>query len=650
MGSKSISGGLAGETDSIQSAMLDSLIAEVALVDSDGTIVEANEPWRTLRRAKGLLQPALGAGSNYLSACDRVSGEHARDAARIANAIRDVLAGRVGTSVVEYPWHSKTGERWFRMVVAPLKRVGGVGAVIMHLEITGEKLDEERKRLVEQQFAQAQKLELIGRLAGGIAHDFNNVLTVINGYAQWALSGLETNDPLEKILNEIAKAGERATALTRQLVAFGGKQIFNPQPLKLNEVLGELLPMAESLVGEDVKVTTALCSQDPTVYADRRHLEQMIVNLVCNSRDAMAENGGELRIETLLVEDAAAVPEPLEPPCVAFTVTDTGAGMDEDTLKHIFEPLFSTRPGGLANGLGLSMVHGIVAQSGGQIRVESKLGHGATVRIFLPSQQAIAAKPDEVIDQSDLHGGETILVVEDLAAVRRYVASVLKGYGYRIFEAANGEEAIELCRREPGDIHLALTDVMMPNLSGWEFSRQLAEVRPETKVVLMSGNVNNAMNGALDERIEFIEKPFSPEQLARKVRTVLGTRRKVKVLVVDDEEAVRGYLRAVLEQDGYEVVEACDGREVVRLVREEKIDAVVIDLFMPGQEGLETIQMLHRDLPEVGVVAVSGAFGGRFLKVAHLFGADAVLNKPVSAAVLLASVADALKKRGEARH
>jgi CheY-like chemotaxis protein len=316
--------------------------------------------------------------------------------------------------------------------------------------------------------------------------------------------------------------------LTRQLLAFSRKQMLQPRLLDLNRVVQNLRPMLERLMGEDVEVRVALEAMNGTVRADPHHLEQVIMNLAVNARDAMPL-GGRLLIETAGVElDAGYArlhPEANAGRYVMLSVSDSGLGMDDETRRRIFEPFFTTKPAGHGTGLGLSMVQGIVVQSGGHISVYSEPDRGTTFKIYLPAVADQAADAG-LLPAGDavLGGSETILVVEDLAEVRTFAAAALEAYGYRVIQAENAAEALLTCEREPGCIHLVLTDVVMPNLGGPELASRLRTLRPGIKVLLMSGYTDNAIaiNGALEERFHFIEKPFSPEQLARKVRAVLG--------------------------------------------------------------------------------------------------------------------------------
>jgi PAS domain S-box-containing protein len=404
------------------------------------------------------------------------------------------------------------------------KIIGLVGIVT---DITGRKRAEAEREHLQLQLAQAQKMESIGRLAGGVAHDFNNLLTVINGYSQLALARLSAGDPLRGSLTEINRAGERAAGLTRQLLAFSRKQVLQPRVLDLNRVVGEMRAMLERLMGEDVEVHFALGPESPLVRADPHQLEQTVMNLAVNARDAMPR-GGRLLVETALVDldesYAAAHADARAGRYALLAVSDTGAGMDEATRQRIFEPFFTTKGPGQGAGLGLSTVQGIVVQSGGFINVYSEPGQGTTLKIYLPALAGVAAEAGKPEAVPAPRGSETILLVEDQEEVRDFAATVLKAYGYRVIPASNAGEAILICERESTHFHMVLTDVVMPHTSGRELASRLEKLRPGIKTLFMSGYTDNVIgrHGVLDEGAELIQKPFSPAELARKVRTVLG--------------------------------------------------------------------------------------------------------------------------------
>jgi PAS domain S-box-containing protein len=428
-----------------------------------------------------------------------------------------------------------------------------VGVSVFGKDITDRKQAEAQRETLREQLAQAQKMESIGRLAGGVAHAFNNLLTVINGYSQLAFSRLKGGDPLRNQLAEIRKAGERAAGLTRQLLAFSRKQIMQPRAINLNVVVTGMQSMLRRLVGEDVEVTFALSAENPILHADLYQLEQVIRNLAVNARDAMPE-GGRLRIETALVErdEASTAVQPEVPPgrYAVLSVADSGIGMDQATLQRIYEPFFTTKEAGQGTGLGLSMVQGIVEQSGGHINVSSAPGQGATFKIYLPALTGVSIEEQVPDSVAALRGAETVLVVEDQTEVCDYATAVLHEFGYRVIQAANAGEALLICEREPAPIHLVLTDVVMLRTSGRDLVGRLATARPGMKTLFMSGYTDDviAQHGVLAKGTQFIQKPFSPEELAAKVRAVLGPpAAEARVLVLDDEPSVRSFLRAALE-------------------------------------------------------------------------------------------------------
>ncbi len=393
--------------------------------------------------------------------------------------------------------------------------------------VQGIARDVTERRQLEEQLRQSQKIEAIGRLAGGIAHDFNNLLTAITGYSDLTLRQLQSESPLRRNIEEIKKAGDRAASLTRQLLAFSRKQVLQPKVLDLNAVVSDMEKMLRRLIGEDIELRTALVPELGSVKADPGQIEQMLMNLAVNARDAMP-HGGSLLIETenvYLNEGYATRHIAVKPgPYVMLAVSDTGCGMSEETQSRIFEPFFTTKEVGKGTGLGLSTVYGIVKQSGGNIWVYSEVGEGTAFKIYLPrvDEAAQEYKPSHEVEES-LDGAEVILLAEDDERVRGLVRAVLEGHGYRVLEAEDGGAALSVSERHEGLIHLLLTDVVMPKLSGRELADQLAQSRPETKVLYMSGYTDESIvhHGVLDANTPFIQKPFEPEALARKVRELL---------------------------------------------------------------------------------------------------------------------------------
>lgn len=380
----------------------------------------------------------------------------------------------------------------------------------------------------QEQLRHSQRMESLGQLAGGVAHDFNNLLTVITGFTELVLQRLGSTDPPRSYLEEITKAGERASALTRQLLAFSRRQVLAPEVLDLNGVVADAEQMLRRVIGESVELRTHLSPDLWPVKADRGQLDQVILNLAVNARDAMP-HGGCLTIETanvVLDEGYARHHAPLTAgPFVQLTASDTGMGMTPEVQAHIFEPFFTTKGPGKGTGLGLATVYGIVKQSGGYIWVYSEPDHGATFKIYLPREKdgapAEAAAPALALAAPG--GTETILVVEDDPQIRSLVRGVLDASGYSVLEARRGEEAERLGTQHPGPIHLLLTDVVMPGLPGRELAQRLTARHPGLRVLFMSGYTDQVVveQGMIEARAPFLQKPFSPEALRRKLREVL---------------------------------------------------------------------------------------------------------------------------------
>jgi two-component system, cell cycle sensor histidine kinase and response regulator CckA len=365
-------------------------------------------------------------------------------------------------------------------------------------------------------------------LAGGVAHDFNNLLTLINGYSDFLLATLHTDDSLWLQVNEIKKAGEHAAGLTRQLLTFSRQQIIEPKPLDVNNIVKDAERMLQRLIGEDVELVTTLDPLLGQVMADPGQINQDIMNLVVNSRDAMPD-GGKLEICTKSVDldenTVAEHPDAVPGSYVLMTVTDNGIGIDESTLQSVFEPFFTTKGHGKGTGLGLSTVYGIVKQSGGWIEVRSELRQGTSFRIYLPRVEARQATDSAVAAASKaLQGSETVLLVEDHDEVRKLTRTILEAYGYYVLEAANGSEALVVEKGHASEIDLLLTDVILPGMNGKSLSERLQVLRPKLKVLFTSGYPAEviARRGVLERDVAYLPKPFSPEALASKVREVLS--------------------------------------------------------------------------------------------------------------------------------
>jgi two-component system, cell cycle sensor histidine kinase and response regulator CckA len=382
----------------------------------------------------------------------------------------------------------------------------------------------------QEQLLQAQKLEAVGRLAGGISHDFNNLLTAIMGYSELTLRELKPQDPLRRNLEEIRRASDRAASLTRQLLAFSRKQVMQLKVFDLNSVVIDLERMLRRMIGEDIDLRTTLLDGNGNIKADPGQIEQVIMNLVINARDAMPM-GGKLTIETTRVYlDETSVQDHIEPTpgyYVMLAVSDTGFGVTDEVRQHMFEPFFTTKDPGKGTGLGLSTVYGIVKQLSGHIWVYSEPGKGTTFKVYFPA--VIEAADDYKFPyESDTvpNGSETVLLVEDAEMVRNLAKDVLKSRGYNVLEADDGPSARHVCNQYHQSIDLLLTDVVMPRVSGVDLANELLRLHPEMRVLYMSGYTEDAIvnHGVLESGVNFIQKPFSADQLAIRVREVLDAK------------------------------------------------------------------------------------------------------------------------------
>ncbi len=407
-------------------------------------------------------------------------------------------------------------------------------------DITERKRAEEEKATLQEELRQSQKMEAIGGLAGGIAHDFNNLLTVISGNCQLSLLELKEGDPLRGNIEEIKVAAERATSLTRQLLAFSRRQVLNMKVLDLNTIIKDLEKMLRRVIGEDIELVTWFADDLGMVKIDPGWIEQVIMNLAVNARDAMPR-GGKLIIETTNAEVDESFTRShvtVKPGrYVKLCVNDTGMGMPPEVKEHLFEPFFTTKEKGKGTGLGLSTVYGIIKQSGGDIWVYSEPGLGTTFNIYLPRvDESLEDIRIKVTREEIPRGGETILLVEDEEDVRRLAVRILERQGYTVLEASCGMDALVLCKERKEPLHMILTDVVMPGMSGRQLADQLIPLHPKMKVLYMSGYTDNAVihHGILEDRVDYLQKPFTIDGLTRKVREVLD--KDLKPIFYDKRE------------------------------------------------------------------------------------------------------------------
>ena len=429
-----------------------------------------------------------------------------------------------GCSSIELPFRQKSGEKIFCSVdsvrLGPDKYLGFVQ------DVTSRKLAEIEREKLQEQLTQAQKMEAIGRLAGGVAHDFNNLLTAIQGFSELLQSALAPGDPLKKDVEEIQKAADSAASLTSQLLTFSRKQIASPKVLDLNKKISSSEKMLRRIIGEDINFTFLPGADTGNVFIDPGQVDQILINLIINSRDAMPD-GGSLSISTGKVAvksiDCNTCGNGLPGDFVRLSVTDSGTGMDEETLKNVFEPFYTTKDSGKGTGLGLATIHGIVHQNQGHIHIESTPGAGTSFSIYLPASEDPAASLETSKDEDTASCSETVLLVEDKEIVRKLVRKILRKQGYKVIEACNGGEAFLKYEADSGNIDVLLTDVIMPEMSGRQLYERLLQINPELKALFMSGYTEDtiASHGILEENINFIQKPFRPQELASKLRQVI---------------------------------------------------------------------------------------------------------------------------------
>jgi two-component system cell cycle sensor histidine kinase/response regulator CckA len=419
--------------------------------------------------------------------------------------------------------------RWLQTIKRPIISSDGTANQILGVatDITERKKAEKALHESEEQLRQAQKIESIGTLAGGIAHDFNNLMTAVTGYSELALRNLNQEDPVRPKIEEIKKAGDRAAALTRQLLAFSRKQILQSKVLELNSVVTGVSKMLTRMIGEDIELQISLDASLGQIKADPGQIEQVLMNLVVNARDAMPEGGRiTIKTENVHLDGKIAKRQLVVTPgnYVMLSVADEGCGMDAKTQKHIFEPFFTTKEVGKGTGLGLSTVYGIVKQSGGSIWVYSEPGCGTNFKIYLPRvDEPVESERADSLSVGEPKGHETILIVEDEEIVRDLSKEILETYGYQVITAPNGQAGLQICKEFEGQIDLMITDVVMPQMSGRELAENVSAIRPDTRVLYMSGFTDDAVvrHGVLDDGVWFIQKPFSAESLALKAREVL---------------------------------------------------------------------------------------------------------------------------------
>jgi PAS domain S-box-containing protein len=497
----------------------------IALFDLKGRVLFASPASRTI----------LGYEPRELVGRQFVDLIHPDDVEPATEVIGAALAGEGSRAYTARLRHRDGQWVWLEGIPAVILDEEGLPEMVLGVarDVTERLHADEQRRELEDQLRQAQKMEAVGRLAGGIAHDFNNLLTAIGGYGQLALASLSSDESgARRQLEELLQAADRAAKLTRQLLAFSRRQVLQPRLVDLNDVVGDVESMLARLIGEDIEVVTSLDTELGRIHADPSQLEQVVVNLAVNARDAMP-HGGRLLIETANAElDEDFVSRHVGSrigPYVSLTVADTGDGMDAETATRVFEPFFTTKEAGSGTGLGLSTVYGIVKQSNGYVAVDSERGRGTVVTIYLPRVPAVAQRRADTAPRAAepfaRRGSETVLVVEDEEIVRSLVRELLESLGYTVVDAHDGDEALAVLKCSSPPIDLVLTDLVMPRMSGRDLARRVAELQPETAVLLVSGYAGDTVTaeGPLEPGTAFLEKPFTGAELAAKVREVLDS-------------------------------------------------------------------------------------------------------------------------------
>lgn len=510
----------------------------------------------------------------------------------------------------------------------------------------------EKKRL-EAQLARSQRLEAVGQLAGGIAHDFNNLLTVILGNAEFISVSLDPDDPCSSRIEEIESAAERAASLTQQLLAFSSRQMLSPKVINLNEIIKNLQPVLRRLTGENIQMIFELDAELGTAECDPSQMEQVLLNLVLNSRDAI-DKQGTIRICTsnvFLNQTFTGFEKPVVPRTyIKLQVSDNGRGMDEKTLERVFDPFFTTKSVGKSSGLGLAIVYGIVKQSGGTATAESKVGEGTKLNVFLPqSKKRVNEETGAAQEFSERAGSETILLVEDEFAVRSLARLLLAENGYNVIEAADSDEALRILSEKQGRIDLLLTDIVMPGMNGSDLAKRAVSSSPNLPVVFMSGYAGDAISSleGLKNAGEILQKPFTRKALLTKVQQALtpaaALDQQIAVLLVDDSDAVRNALAALLELHRYVVEKASNADEALAILEKGRtlIRLLITDITLPKMSGFELARIVQKSHPDVRMLFMSGRTAEQLELEA--FPGSAFLQKPFQAKSLIEVIQDLIQ-------
>ncbi len=570
------------------------------------------------------------------------------------------IATQEPKTVIPVRWHKKKDGTVFPVeITATVFDYSGREVLIAAIrDITDRKQAEEEKVKLEKQLRQTQKMEAIGTLAGGIAHDFNNILGSVLGYTELAMDHAEEGSVLEDCLDELFTAGKRARKLVKQILTFSRQGEQEQKPVQIQFITKEALKLLRASLPSTVEIRQNIVS-DFLVMCDSTQIHQVMMNLCTNAGQAMQETGGVLDIELVDVEiDSAfaAIHLDIEPgPYVQLTVSDTGHGMSQELLDQIFNPFFTTKKKGAGTGMGLSVVHGIVTSYGGSINVASELGKGTTFKLYFPANKSKVGGETK-IEKSIPNGFERILFVDDEQALVKLGKHTLESLGYTVTTRHSSIDALALFKTSPTAFDLVITDMTMPNMTGDELAKKLMAIRPDIPIIVCTGfstRITEKKIKSLGIRA-LVSKPILKSDIAETIRKVLdqgeiqGASVRGCILLVDDDDQLRGMLRKMLEGEGHEIVEAPDGKVAVKLYRERPLDLIITDLIMPEKEGLELITELKHDFPDVKIIAISG--GGRigpaeYLPIAKKFGASYTFEKPFNQEEILKAVQDILSEQ-----
>jgi len=634
---------LLGESEKKYKTQFEAALDAILIADAEtGILLDCNRAASELvNRAKSEL---VGKHQRMLHPPEEVEGE-------FSTAFRQHLENK-GGEALEAQVITKDGEIRDVLIKASHYELKGAKLLqgIFH-DITNRKRAEEERAHLEARLQQAQKMEAIGTLAGGIAHDFNNILAALIGYTEMALDEAEEGSLLRQNLREVLIAGNRAKDLVKQILAFSRQAEQESKPVQIRPILKEALKLLRATLPATIAIRQDIQS-DSDVLADPTQLHQVLMNLCANAGQAMEAKGGILEVSLADVEldpdFTAEHPDTRPGPYTKLTVSDTGHGMTPEVLKRIFDPFFTTREVGKGTGMGLSAVHGIVKTCGGAVIAYSEPEKGSTFNVYLPVVER-QGEPESVSDAPAPRGSERILFIDDEETLVHIGKQVLESLGYEVTTRTDGTEALELFKSQPDTFDLVITDMTMPEVTGVDLAQEFMKIRPAIPVILCTGfsaKMDEEKSKAMGIRA-FVPKPALKLDMAKTVRRVLDSRQetekrpKARILIMDDDAQIREMLRQLLERAGYEVAEAPDGRQGIRLYRQAPADLVITDIIMPEKEGLETIRELLRDFPDVKILAISG--GGRvladeYLRLAKQFGAERTLAKPFDQKELLEAV------------